>query len=446
MSEEKSEETLPPTGGKESQAPRHVLHRRVHSRALKAISLALTFVLLFGTTALGLAYSRLNSSLNTHDLDEILNSARPSTETSSEATTSVSDPSAGKALNIVVIGSDSREGDNDIDGGGASGATGGMRSDTTMLVHISADRSRVEVVSIPRDTLVDIPACPLPDGSYSYAQYDTMFNSAFATGASTGDVAYGAACTILTIESMTGLTIDDFVVVDFTGFVSVIDAIGGVPMYFSEDVYDASSSLDISAGCRLLNGEQALAFARARKNLGDGSDISRIGRQQELVEAVLNEVLSARLFTNPSQLYEVIDASVSTLTTSTANLGSLWDMVGLASSLSNLTDDGIAMITMPFDWAGARVTVNSTYAPQVWEALANDSPVDPLLTGAGWEISQNIAARDAAAEAAASASALSSTAGAESTTSDATTGAAPESAGTTDEQDPVSQCTRKTAS
>lgn len=442
MTAEKTEPEAGQSKGRADSPPRHLLHRRTTNRALRAVALTLSFVLLFGTTALGIAYSRLNSSLTTHDINDILASARPSTSSSAASSSSVSDPSAGKALNIVVIGSDSREGENDIDGGGASGATGGMRSDTTMLVHISADRSRVEVVSIPRDTLVDIPSCPLPDGSYSYAQYDAMFNSAFATGAATGDVAYGAACTILTIESMTGLTIDDFVVVDFTGFVAVIDAIGGVPMYFEEDLYDESSSLDIAAGCRLLNGEQALAFARARKNVGDGSDISRIGRQQELVEAVLNEVLSTRLLTNPSQLYQVIDTSVSTLTTSTENLGSLWDMVGLASSLSGLTSDGITTVTMPFDWAGARVTVNDTYASQVWAALAADSALDADLTGAGYEITERIAEREAAASASpAEIADPSATAGSSSAP---TTGSSESEA--TEATDPASQCTRETAS
>lgn len=424
---------------------RHSKQPRRSNRPLQVVSLVLTFALIFVTTAVGLAYSRLNSSLSTHDLDDILASARSSANTSTSVSPTAADPNEGRALNVVVIGSDSREGANDIDGGGASGATGGMRSDTTMLVHISADRSRVEVVSIPRDTLVDIPSCPLPDGTSSYAQYDAMFNSAFATGAATGDAAYGAACTILTIESMTGLSIDDFIVVDFTGFVSVINALDGVPMYFAEDLYDEASGLDISAGCKLLNGDQALAFARARKSLGDGSDISRIGRQQELVGAVLNEVLSTRLLTNPSRLYDVVDSTISSLTTSTKSFGSLWDMVGLASSLSNLSSDGITMVTMPFDWAGARVTVNDVYASEVWNSIASDTPVDPILTGAGWEIGQNIAAREAAAS---SASSSIDAASPTTSTDDSTSPTASSSPEDEAEQttDPASQCTRETAS
>lgn len=405
--------------------------------------MTLVFVLLFAGTAFGLGYEKLSQAHNAQDISELLESHRVTPSGSTE--TSPDDPNSGRAVNILVVGSDSREGDNDVDGAGASGTTAGMRSDTTLIAHVSADRRHVEIVSIPRDALVDIPSCPLPDGTTTYAQSNTMFNAAFATGAQTGDVAYGAACTILTVEQLTGLTIDDFVVVDFTGFTRVINALDGVPIYFEEDVSDSASGLNQVAGCHLLDGDQALAYARTRKALGDGSDISRIGRQQYLIKSVVNEALSASLLTNPTRTYDFLEASVSTLTTGTSLFGSLWGMAGFAMSLSSISGDNITMVTMPFDWAGARVTVNSTYAPQVWEALANDSPVDPLLTGAGWEISQNIAARDAAAEAATSASTPSVTAGTEGTTSDSTAGAAPESAGISDAQDPASQCTRETA-
>ena len=405
--------------------------------------MSLVFVLLFAGTAFGLGYSKLSQSHNAEDISDILKSHRATPSASTDA--APDDPNAGRAVNILIIGSDSREGDNDVDGAGSSGTTEGMRSDTALIAHVSADRSHVDIVSIPRDTLVDIPSCPLPDGTTTSAQYNTMFNAAFATGAQTGDVAYGAACTILTVEQLTGLTIDDFVVVDFTGFTRVINALDGVPIYFEEDVTDSSSGLSQVAGCHLLDGDQALAYARTRKSLGDGSDISRISRQQYLIKSVVNEALSANLLTNPSRTYDFLDASVSTLTTGTNLFGSLWGMAGFAMSLSSIGSDNITMVTMPFDWAGARVTVNNTYATQVWEALASDLPVDPLLTGAGWEISQNIAARDAAAEAAASASSDSAATASEAATSDSpseTDGAATD---TSDSEDPASQCTRETA-
>lgn len=422
-------------------AARHLRRSPRRHPAVRALALGLTFVLLFTGTSAALAYNRLSQSHNSQDISDILSSHRPST-TAAATTTTVDDPNAGRAVNILVIGSDSREGDNDVDGAGASGTTAGMRSDTTLIVHVSADRSRVEIVSIPRDTLVDIPSCPLPDGSSSYAQYDAMFNSAFATGASTGDVAYGAACTILTVEALTGLTIDDYVVVDFTGFTSVIDALDGVPIYFEEDVNDSASGLNQTAGCHLLDGEQALAYARVRKSLGDGSDISRIGRQQQLIRSVISEALSAQLLTSPTRTYEFLEASVSTLTTGTELFGSLWNMAGFAMSLSSINTSDITMVTMPFDWAGARVTVNDTYASQVWAALAADSALDADLTGAGYEITERLAEREAAASAS-SDEAASPSAAAESSTAPTTDSSESEATETTD---PASQCTRETAS
>src|SRR5665647_2972681 len=190
-----------------------------------------------------------------------------------------------------------------------------MRSDTTMLAHISADRTHIEVVSIPRDTLVDIPACTLPDGTTTEPQYDAMFNSAFQLGAAGGDIGSATACTMLTVEELTGAYVDDFVVVDFAGFINVVDALGGVAMYVPEDIDDHLSGLQLEQGCHLLDGTEALGFARVRKTVGDGSDISRIGRQQDLVMAVVNEALTTSLLTNPARLYQFLDSTTRTLTT-----------------------------------------------------------------------------------------------------------------------------------
>ena len=170
----------------------------------------------------------------------------------------------------------------------ASDEVDGQRSDTTIVVHISADRSRVEMVSIPRDSLVDIPSCKRSDGSESYPQYNAMFNSAFSIGGQTGEVSDAAACTQKTVESLTGVYVDDFVVVNMAGFVNMIDALGGVPMCIEEDIASPKAHLDLlTAGYHVLDGTTALGYARARTGTGlNGSDTSRIGRQQELIAAV----------------------------------------------------------------------------------------------------------------------------------------------------------------
>ncbi len=369
--------------------------RKRHPLA-NALALTLTFVLLFSVSLAGLAWGRIQGNIERHDIESLLGSERP-TASGSPAPTDIN---PGRPLNFLVIGSDSREGANDVDGAGATGTTSGMRSDTTMLVHISADRKRVEVVSIPRDTLVDIPECTLPDGTTTRPQHDVMFNSAFQIGADGGTIGSAAACTIRTVEQLTGIYIDDFVVVDFAGFINVIDALGGVAMYIPQDINDRLSGLKLEKGCRLLDGQEALGFARVRKTVGDGSDISRIGRQQDLVMAVIQEALSSNLLRNPPRLYQFLDTSTQTLTTGN-RVGDISSMAGLGMSLSSIRMENITLVTMPFVWAGARV-VPSDYAAFVWEALLADTPVDPIYSGDGPAITQALKEREAAAAAAAS--------------------------------------------
>ncbi len=351
-------------------------------------------MLVFATSVVGLTWSRVNHNIDTRDINDLLGTNRP-TQSGTPAPTDIN---AGRALSILVIGSDSREGANDVDGAGATGTTSGMRSDTTMLVHVSADRTRVEVVSIPRDTLVDIPACAHPDGTQTSPQSDAMFNSAFQKGGAGGDIGGAAACTILTVEALTGLYVDDFAVVDFAGFINVVDALGGVAMYVPEDIDDHLAGLQLEQGCRLLNGEEALGFARVRKTVGDGSDISRIGRQQDLVLAIFQEALSTNLLRNPPRLYRFLDTSTQTLTTGN-RIGDVRALAGLGTSLASIRSDDITFVTMPFEWAGPRVIPSWDYADLVWEALRTDTPVDPILSGDAGAITTALQEREAAAEA-----------------------------------------------
>lgn len=335
-----------------------------------ALLVFMAVILAVGSAA-ATAYVDLQGNIAQTNVDDLLGTDRPSA-----ATTNPDDPNAGQALSILVLGSDVRSGSSDIDGSGASGDVTGMRADTTMLFHISADRSRVDVVSIPRDTLVDIPSCTVwnnedgTDSSESAAQTSAMFNSAFATGGAGGQVASAAACAMKTVEQLTGIRLDGYIVVDFNAFTEIVNALGGIPMYFDEDLTDTYAGLDVSAGCRLLDGDQALALARARKQIGDGSDISRIGRQQELVTAMLKEVLNLNLFTDLPSLYTVLDAATQSISTS-KGLGDITTLAGLASSLRNINLDSVQFITMPWAYAGNRVSVAAD-ADILWNAIAND--------------------------------------------------------------------------
>jgi LCP family protein required for cell wall assembly len=340
--------------------------------ALGALSLVL-----FGTSTFAIAYNDIQSNIDRHDIGDLLGD-RPTTDGEPPAPL---DPAAGEPINIVVLGSDTRAGDVNA----AYGMTpeGGQRSDTTMLAHISADRQRVEVVSIPRDSLVTIPACRMADGTWTEPREDAMFNTAFSTGADGGDLGTAAACTIRTIEELSGVLVDDFVIVDFAGFINVVDALGGVPMCLEEPMQDDRAHADLPAGPQVLDGRGALAFARARYSLGDGSDISRIGRQQELVAAIAREALSKNLLTDMPKLYRFLDAATATLTTG-SELGSIPTLSGLAYSLRGIDLESIVFETMPFEWAGDRVRP-AAEAEELWEALRADQPIDGALDASGEE-------------------------------------------------------------
>ncbi|MCF2705946.1 LCP family protein [Arcanobacterium haemolyticum] len=340
----------------------------------RVILLVILALALMVGTAVATAWTSLQGNIDQADISGLLGDDRPNDEETAPA-----DGFAGRALNILVLGSDVRSGDSDVDGAGASGEISGMRADTTMLFHIGADRSHVEVVSIPRDTLVDIPSCTVWDEngneiSTTRATYDSMFNAAFAYGGQGGSVATAAACSMKTVEQLTGIRLDGYVVVNFAAFQQIVDALGGVPMYFDEDMTDENSGLNVAAGCRLLGGQQALALARARYQLGDGSDISRIGRQQELVTAMVQEILNLNLLTNLPKMYQVLDAGTQSLSTS-QGLGDITTLVGLANSLRAIDTSKIHFITMPFVYEGARVRPLESEAAVLWNALINDHKV-----------------------------------------------------------------------
>jgi len=346
----------------------------------RVVALAFFAVLLTVGSTVGIGYSILQGNITKDNPEELIGTERP-------------DLKDTEAMNILVLGSDVRSGASDVDGAGAAGAVSGMRADTTMIVHISADRSRVDIVSIPRDTLVDIPSCSVrnePGSTETFdtdEQYNAMFNSAFAIGGQTGDVGSAAACSMKTVEAFTGIRLSGYIVVDFGSFQEIVEALGGVPMYFEEDMYDSLAGLDVQAGCRLLNGQQALALARARKEIGDGSDVGRISRQQDLVGAMAKEVLEMNLLTDLPKLYQVMEAGTKSLSTSD-NLGNITTLASLANSLRDINLDSIHLITMPWDWAGSRVTIGAG-ADQIWEALANDTPITVTVNEEGKVVDPN---------------------------------------------------------
>lgn len=355
------------------RGPRHSAARGDHP-LLRGLLVALVGVLAFTGTGAAFAFQSLQSGIDRHNVDDILGTDRPSREPANP-----DDPNAGNEYNILVMGSDSRDGDNQAIGGGH---VEGMRSDTTLLVHVAADRSRVDVVSIPRDLVVDIPSCPMPDGTSTqprlegqgWSEQQRMWNVPFALGAASGDLGYAAACTIKTFENMTDIPVDDFVIVDMAGMERMVDAIGGVEMCFEQDMVSSKAKLNISAGCHTLDGETAVAFARARKGPGmDGSDIGRIGRQQELLTNMVEQVLDRNIMTDSGELYRFLQAATSSLTTG-EQIGNLTTMAGLAYSLRGIDMDDVNFATVPFDWAGNRVRPNYL-SDELWASIRADEPM-----------------------------------------------------------------------
>lgn len=288
------------------------------------------------------------------------------------------DSFANKDLNVLVIGSDYRR-DTEYDENG--NPVTGMRSDTTMMVHISANRTRVDVMSIPRDLMVRRPECTFQDGTTeSASRGDVQFNSVFALMGRETDVAAAVACTIKTIEDFTNIYIDEFAVIDFDGFEEMVAALGGVNLCLDEAVSDPITALQLSAGCHLLNPREALMYARARYGLGDGSDISRIGRQQQLLGAMFKDVKKRNLFTNMPALYAFLRAGMKSVTTS-PSFGAPSNLGGLALSLAGLKPKNIHFYTLPFtDYLPdpARVALADN-ANKMFEALREDKPVPSIF-------------------------------------------------------------------
>lgn len=283
----------------------------------------------------------------------------------------VIDESTGETtpFNVLLMGSDSRAG-KDNRGYGSTAQFGTTeRSDTTILLHVSADRSQAVAVSIPRDTLIDLPTCKNANGE-SVNGGTGKFNEAMTRG--------GPGCTLKAVENMTGIKVDNFMVVDFGGFKAITEAVGGVEICLSEPVNDPLSGLKLSAGNHTISGEEALAFVRARKTLGDGSDTSRIRRQQAFLSSMANKVLSSGTLLNPAALLGVLNAATESLTADPqlANIDNLRELV---VSMKDLSPSNITFTTMPWYPAGdgANVLMNKKKAKPLLNAIKNDTPWPP---------------------------------------------------------------------
>ena len=244
-------------------------------RRIVFLSISAGMVLLLAAVA-GAGYllmGHFNANIKQDDITSLLGNQQP-VDTHPEAE------------NILVLGSDSRNG---LSAAYGTGLTTDQ-SDTLMIIHIPADRKWAEVMSIPRDSWVNIPSCMMGNGQMS-APTQFKINEAFAIGNLDGNnTKLGVACTVKTVEQDTGIFINHFIVVNFTGFENMVAAIGGVPECNPAPIDDPKSGLVLSAGHHVLTPAQALGYVRARYTIGDGSDLERIGRQQAFMSSLINQV------------------------------------------------------------------------------------------------------------------------------------------------------------
>ncbi|WP_246108960.1 LCP family protein [Streptomyces sedi] len=276
-------------------------------------------------------------------------------------------------LNILLLGSDSRDGEENQQLGGARDLAGGpVRADVQMLLHASADRSNISVVSIPRDTQVAIPECTDPDSGETFPAAETdSINNALARG--------GPGCVLATWEQLTGVYIDHFMMVDFAGVVDMADAVGGVPVCVEENIDDPKSGLRLTAGESVVEGEQALQWLRTRKGFADGSDIGRTKAQQMYLSHMVEELQSSASLTNTGELMDLAEAATNALTVNN-ELGSVQALYDLGTDLREVPNDRINMVTLPWqpDPANPGVTVipDPSRAPALFEMLRTDVPLD----------------------------------------------------------------------
>ena len=348
--------------------PQHSGGFRNSHRLRTGICLALTFILCFVASTVAAFWTDINGHM--HVLEPV---------TLAQSNKAPEDIYKGKTLNILVLGQDTRDGKGNADvGGSGDGLEENHQSDTAMVVQIAADRSYVNVVSIPRDSIVNAPACTTSKGETIPARRQVMFNSIFAEGYSQGgDVNSAASCSLAAVRSLTGLDIQQFAVADFNGFKSIIDALGGVDVCIPKDTWDGYTGINLKRGLRHLDGTQATEYARMRHGTAaDGSDIMRTTRQQYLIKSLVNEAKAVNIYSDLPKAYRLATTSMSTLQLS-EGLGNFQTLLGLGNSLKHIDTKHIYARTIPVEeWSQDNYRVVWTdEADTIWQLLREGKPL-----------------------------------------------------------------------
>lgn len=339
---------------------------RKRSRKRWIIGIAASVVVLLVAGA-GAIYLKLNANIATFD-SAGLSKNRPAA--------AQADANGHTAVNVLLIGSDTRAGENGKLGGSKSGPVG--RSDTTILLHVYPDHKHAVGISIPRDSLVEIPPCLLPDGKWSADQPAAMFNSAFSMGNTEKG---NPACTQNTIEKLSGLRVDHTMVIDFAGFASMTSAVNGVEVCVPNNIYQGDMNpnlghkgkIVLKAGMQKLQGQQALDYVRVRHGVGDNSDVGRMLRQQAFLSALISKVKGEGM--NPTTLLPLANAATKSLTVD-PGLGSALKLMNFGLSLKNIDLKNIQFITAPWKYAGSRIDLVHPDVDNLFAELRADRTLD----------------------------------------------------------------------
>ncbi|MGW7524120.1 LCP family protein [Streptomyces sp. NPDC054783] len=331
-------------------------------RVLKVLGIGLSVIIVVTAGAGWWFYQHLNGNIHSVALD-------------GKGGAEKADAFGRTPIDILVMGSDGRTSQADCKLGGGCSKTGvqtGSNADVQMVLHISADRSNATVMSIPRDTMTQVPACKDSETGRSTSGYYGQINSALQ---------YGPACQVATVHQLTGIPIDHFVKLDFSGVVKMSDAIGGVSVCVSDNVYDTYSHLKLSKGTHTLKGDAALEFVRSRHGFGDGSDLGRTISQHIFLSAMIRNFKSAGTLTDPTAVYGLADAATKALTVDDG-LGSVKKLISLASDVNKVPTKRMTFTTMqtaPDPNNKDRVVVGPG-AKTLFSTIANDQS---LTTGSG---------------------------------------------------------------
>jgi LCP family protein required for cell wall assembly len=335
-------------------------------RILRWSALVLS-VLILGTAGAGYLYYRhLNANI-----DKGKRNAGDSDVRRSEPNAAGQTP-----LNILLIGSDSRNSAENVKLGGSRDNVGSKPlADVQMLLHVSADRESASVVSIPRDTRVDIPKCTDPDTGETYPAKNTIINESLQRG--------GPGCTLATWQELTGVYIDHWMMVDFAGVVDMADAIGGVPVCVNQNVWDrplpgqrGGSGLKLEAGTHNVQGKQALQWLRTRHAWG--SDPLRAKAQHMYMNAMIRTLKKQNVFTDTGRLMGLAEAGTRALKVS-EEIGTVKELYDLAMQLKSVPTSRITMTTMP--WIEDPLNRNHLLpkpvdADKMWAMLRDDVSFD----------------------------------------------------------------------